>query len=47
MVTKTERENWEGDKNQRKRKEEGMEKREKRMERLGGVLVDEEKRKES
>lgn len=45
MVTKTERENREGDKN--RRKEEGMEKREKRMERLGGVLVDEEKRKES
>lgn len=45
-MTKTERENWEGDKNQRK--EEEMEKREKRMERLGGgVLVDEEKRKES
>lgn len=44
-MTKTERENREGDKN--RRKEEGMEKREKRMERLGGVLVDEEKRKES
>lgn len=44
-MTKTERENWEGDKN--RRKEEGMGKRERRMERLGGVLVDEEKRKES